>query len=343
MKNRVPLKEIAKTLNISSATVSLVLHNRPGVSDETRARVLQQLKDNGYHGKLKEQEKDAAKRVCLLKYSVLGYHTGRNDGFVNSIFDAIGHEARNLGYDIVATPCHEGEFIKVLQMINDYPPDGMILFGTDLPLFHQNYLEDFESPVVMVDTNIPAFECDSVIIDNRQCVYKAVDILKGYGHTKIGFIYSSFKTYNDLERHNSFLVVAEERNIKADPHLCFPVNPMMDGTYDNIVSIMEAGSYMPTAIIADNDTIAVGMLNALSAKGYKIPDDISLISIGDSLFCRMTMPTLAAVEIPGEVIGRTAMKILDSKITNPESPRYTIGVNGDVMIRGSIAQKKSQL
>ncbi len=334
-----PLKEIAKNLNISSATVSLVLHNRPGVSDETRTKVLQQLKDHGYHEELKEQEKETIRRVYLLKYSVVGYHTGKNDGFVNSMLDSIGQEARKLGYDVVVTPCHEGEFIKVLQLINENPLDGMILLGTDLPLFYKNYLEEFQSPVVTVDTKMPAFECDSVTIDNRQCIYKAVDLLCGYGHSRIGFIYSCFKTYNYKERYYSFMNIAEERGIKVDRSICFPVNPMMEGTYDNIVSIMQESGSMPDAVIADNDAVAVGMLNALSAKGYSIPDNISLVSIGDSLFCRMTSPAITAVQIPGEMIGETAMRVLNCRIENPNGTRCTVSVAGDVMMRESAARK----
>ena len=105
--------------------------------------------------------------------------------------------------------------------------------------------------------------------------------------------------------------IAEERGIKVDRSICFPVNPMMEGTYDNIVSIMQESGSMPDAVIADNDAVAVGMLNALSAKGYSIPDDISLVSIGDSLFCRMTSPAITAVQIPGEMIGETAMRGLE--------------------------------
>lgn len=334
-KSRPPLKEIAQTLNLSPATVSLVLHNRPGVSSETRDKVIRQLRTNGYQ---ENQAAPANKSVHLLKYSVSGYYTGKNDGFVNSIFDAITLEARALNCDIAINSCHEGEFQKVLEPIIDDPLDGMILMGTDLPLVYGSYLRDYKSPVILVDTYVPSCCRDSVVVNNEQCISAALDNLCSNGHTKIGFVYSCFKTYNFVERLESFASGMRRRNLEMNQDYTYPVNPLMERTYDNIVSVMKAAGSMPSALIADNDAIAVGMLNALKNAGFRVPDDISIISIGDTLFCRMTSPPLSVVQVPADYIGKTAMRNLYDRILAPNTPIRLTCISGELISRESVAR-----
>lgn len=332
-RSRPPLKEIAKSLEVSPATISLVLHNRPGVSDETRFRIVEQLKEHGY---IEDKAEAQPRSIHLLKYSVLGYHTGKNDTYTNTILDAITLEARKKNYEISITSCHEGEFQKVLEMIMALPLDGMILLGTDLPLVYENYLVNYRKPVVIVDTYMPGCGRDCVVIDNRQCIRTALEHLAVNGHRKIGFVYSGFRTFNYMDRHTCFLQEMRQLDLEVHPDYIFPVNPLMERTYKDIIYVMEQSGGLPTAIVADNDTIAVGMFSALKNNGYRIPADVSIVGIGDTVYCRLSAPGITVVQIQADYIGRSAILMMDNRISSPGSPVSKISISGELAARGSV-------
>lgn len=334
---RMKLKEIAQILDVSQSTVSIVLNDRPGVSDETRELVKQFLITNGYHIK-KEVPRD--KDIHLLKYYASGYFDGRNDGFMTSIIDAIALEARTLDCNVKITSCHEGEFQKVLEMIVAKPLDGMIILGTDLPLVYENYFKDYSSPVILVDTHMPFCNLDSVVIDNRQCIYEALQYLCGIGHRTIGFVYSCFGTFNFKERYDAFLCYMMSHNLSVSPAHIFPINPQFEGSYDNIVAIMQESGTIPMAIIADSDTIAIGMIKALKKEGYCVPEDISVMGIGDSIFCRITDPPLTTIQLPSDYLGRLAVRNLYERIMSHGIPISRTNIYGKLICRESTAPPK---
>lgn len=330
--NRPPLKEIAKALEVSPATVSLVLHNRPGVSDETRQRITEQLKEYGYF-ELKSEPRMG--NIHLFKYSALGYHTGKNDSYTNAIVDAIVQEAGEEGYNITISSCREGEFKKTLEMMIADPLDGMILLGTDLPLVYEAYLDKYEKPVVLVDTYMHGCKRDSIVINNQQCMHMALKHLKDKGHKKIGFVYSCFKTFNYTDRYASFVMEMERLQIPVNSDYFFPANPLMEGTYDNIVSILEMSGNFPTAIVTDNDTSAVGMLNAFKRK-YEVPEKISIVGMGDTFYCRLSSPSITVVQIHAYDIDRKAVKMLHERANNLSAPICKVSIGGELVPRNSV-------
>ncbi|MBR3052560.1 MAG: LacI family DNA-binding transcriptional regulator [Firmicutes bacterium] len=335
--HRVQLKEIAEALNISPATVSLVLHNKPGVSEETRAMVREALIDSGYG---EAALAAATNSIHLLKYNVFGYDTGYSVMMINDIYDAIVMEGRKMGWSISATTCHEGEFKKFLELTKANPMDGMIIMGTALPMGYEEYLDLYKKPLVLVDTYAPSINDTCVVVNNRQCLYLAIEALYKQGHRSIGLIYNCFQTYNYLDRYEGFMRGMRDFGLKAEERFMFPVNPMMDDAYDNIVAIMEMKGDIPTAMIADNTTIAVGMLGALRNRGYDIPKDVSLIAIGDTRFCRMTTPKLSVINVSAEEMGKAAIRKLNSIINQRDEAGGLICINGKYVQRESVASPK---
>ncbi len=331
-KNRPPLKEIAKALEVSPAAVSLVLHNKPGVSDETRLKITEQLKEYGY---FEDKAEPKCGNIHLLKYSALGYHTGKNDSYTNAIVDAIVQEAGEEGYNISISSCREGEFKKTLKMIASDPFDGLILLGTDLPLVYESYLDCYNKPVVLVDTYMPGCKRDSVVINNQQCMQLALRHLKENGHKKIGYVCSCFKTFNYSDRYESFITEMRRLGLHTNKDYIFSVNPLMDSAYDNIVSILEMSGDFPTAIVTDNDTEAVGMLNAFKQK-YNVPEKISIIGMGDTFYCRLSSPGISVIQIPADSIGRKAVMLLNERSKSPTSSVYKLSIGGELVARSSV-------
>lgn len=327
------LKEIAQILNVSPSTVSLVLHDKPGVSDITRERVVQLLKTHGYVDDKKMS--DDNKVIRLFKYSTKSYFAEKNGGLSDVLIDSIGLEARNLGFSIVITVCHEGEFIKYLDMIESEQQDGMILLGTDLPLVYRDYFQNRLVPMVIVDSHMPLCNIDSVMIDNYGCIYQALDYLYHKGHRNIGYVHSCLETANFWERHKAFYSIMNEMGLTVSSDNIYTVIPSMNGSYKNFSMYIRNGRPFPSALLSDNDTIAIGCIKALRNSGYRIPEDISVIGFDNNPFGQMSDPSLTTIGIPADFMGKTAVRMLNRRINTPDSPVCSIIISGDLIVRGS--------
>jgi DNA-binding LacI/PurR family transcriptional regulator len=99
---KMTLKDIAKQANVSPSTVSLVLHNKPGVSKKTRKHISRMLLENGYN--INFEIHDSIQRsIRFLKYSKHSLLVNGNAGFVTAIIDAVEKESRLQGYNLVMT------------------------------------------------------------------------------------------------------------------------------------------------------------------------------------------------------------------------------------------------
>ncbi len=133
----------------------------------------------------------------------------------------------------------------------------------------------------------------------------------------------------------NFVMEMERLQIPVNSDYFFPANPLMEGTYDNIVSILEMSGNFPTAIVTDNDTSAVGMLNAFKRK-YEVPEKISIVGMGDTFYCRLSSPSITVVQIHAYDIGRKAVKMLHERANNLSAPICKVSIGGELVPRNSV-------
>lgn len=334
IKKKLNLKEIAQELNVSPSTVSLVLHGNPGVSDITRAKVLKLLDANGH---LEKKISKAVKDILLFKYSTIGYFPDKNDGLFSTIIDAIGSEAKELGFNILVNTCHEGELNKILCMPISGSFSGVIMIGTE---FLSNVsckpsFRDERMPAVLMDSNAPLYGVDRINIDNKFGVYTCLNHFFELGHKKIGYIHSNIVTSNYEERYNAFLSYFSNAEIDVEPPTIYHVTPSLNGAYEKILTIIKNGNELPTALLAANDTLAFGAMKAIKENGYQIPEDISIIGFDDNAFCKMSDPPLTTIRIPAEHMGKCAVRLLNDRIKDSGFPDTGISLNGELVLRES--------
>jgi len=82
----------------------------------------------------------------------------------------------------------------------------------------------------------------------------------------------------------------------------------MNGAYRDMLKYLEGNPNLPTAYFADNDMIALGAMKALQEKGYKIPEDVSVIGFDDLPFSEIATPGLTSLRVPKQEMGRMAVR-----------------------------------
>lgn len=329
------IREIANLAGVSPAAVSLVINKKKGVSDETRQRVLAVIEEHNYMvpGQ-KRSSKPKRFRLCVVKFRTHGIAIEENQGFIASIIDQIERECRYYGYDLAMVNCEVATATETLKEVMDSPPDGVILMGTELSEADYKLLDILTVPTVVLDHSMRGVHVDSVVMDNEAISAEAVRYLYSLGYRDIGYLRFSLPIRNCEERYQGYLREMERLGLSIPKPIS--IMPTLSGAYKDMKQLLEEGGYMPHgACVADNDTVAIGVMKAIREAGYSIPEDISIIGVDDIPFSAMTMPALTTMRISRSALGTLAVDMLRKRIKNPNWPIMHTQVSGRLVVRGS--------
>ena len=343
MKGKKPLQEIAAELGISPAAISFVLNNKKGVSDATRAEAAALLEHYGYtiqrgtaeanEGKVLRQERS----IRFLKYKNSAILVEENGNFVSSIIDSLEAECRRLGYKLVITSFGPENRDEIYPMVFADPMDGIIVLGTELESCDLPFFENLPVPVILVDTPAHGHSLNCVTMNNEEIAEKAVDYFYRLGHRKIGYLHSSMNTGNFRARMQGYLNALNRLGLEQPENGIYELTPSMAGSYKEMSKLLEDGTELPPALLADNDMIALGCSRALKDQGCQLPDDCSIVGIDDISFSSICSPPLTSVRIPCKDLGAQAIQLLHYKLEHPDTAPTKILLDGELIVRGSAA------
>lgn len=332
------IKELAALADVSPATISLVLNNKPGVSDSKRQEIQQLLETHHYTPPRRSRQK-ASKNLLFLKYIRNGYLVEENTGFVAAIMDSIEMECRRMGYalHIVVSNNNLNETISNLTFS---AISGIFVLGTELDTASYEILKKLPVPYIVIDNNMPHFSCNAITMNNSEMVYEAVKHLAALGFASIGYLRSNMSIQNFEERAQAFYQSIEAFSMHCAKEHEFLLEPTMLGAYASMKRHLQKGISIPRCCFADNDTIAIGAIKALKEFHYQIPEDVCIIGFDDIRFSAVHSPSLSTMKVPKKLIGYLAMQMLAASIENSECRCSKIQVSGDLIIRHSTLLKK---
>ena len=308
MPKRLKFREIAALANVSPAAVSIVYKGRPGVGSQKRKEIAELLTQNGYV--VSPLTAPVQGSIRFLKYIKHSYLVDGNTGFVNAIIDSVEQECRLLGYDLLITTVNSSNLAETLQMLRQSPPDGVLLLGTEMDSGDFPAFQSLACPIVVVDNPMENETVSSVTMDNRGAIYESVRYLRGLGHSKIGFLSNEIPSSNCRCREKAFSQAMQDEGLSRDSAPVYPVLPTLMGAYSTVRRYLEQGVLFPSAVIANNDCIALGAAKALKESGLRIPEDISLTGFDGIQFSEISEPPLTTIQVPCHEIGAAALKLL---------------------------------
>jgi len=330
------IREIANLAGVSPAAVSLVINNKKGISEETRRRVMTVIEENNYivPGQKRSANKPKRFRVCVIKFRTHGIALEENQGFIASIIDQIESECRHYGYDLAMVNCEVATAEETLREVMNTPPDGIILMGTELQENDYKLLDLLTVPLVVLDNSMSDLHLDSVVMDNESISAEAVRYLFDLGYRDIGYIRFSVPVRNCEERYQGYL--REMKRLGLTVPQPTSLMPTLNGSYKDMKRLLEEGLYVPHgACVADNDTVAIGVMKAIREAGYRIPEDLSIIGVDDIPFSAMTMPALTTMRISRSAMGTLAVDTLRKRIKSPNWPSMHMRLAARLVVRGS--------
>lgn len=334
------LKEIAKQCNVSLSTVSLVLNNKEGVSSEKRSYITRILEENGYEIQRPKKE-FPVKSIRFLKYSKHSHLVNGNPGFVTAIIDSIERECRRQNFNLVITSFKEKDLNEISEMIRNDPLDGAIFLGTEFDTKHLHYFEHLTVPLIFVDNRMEMEKYDSVTMDNSSSIYKAVEYLLSQGHRQIGYLANALPGSNCLERRDAFCRSIRILHLYSGTDYIYQIPPTTPAAYEHVCQLLRNKTVFPTALIATNDSIALGAMKAFREFGFRVPEDISIIGFDDIEAAPISEPPLTTLRVNCKDMGIWTVRLLCARMQAPSSSIAKIQVGTELIIRESTITKKS--
>lgn len=338
-------KEIAEILGISTSAVSMVLNNRPGISDETRQKVLETAKAIGYQHRSKVEQSTAS--IQFIVYSRYMPSAIDANVFFDHVVEGISTRAQELNYNLQVTYIREEDLLSSpLFSVTRSNADGAILLAMGTDTIDEFFLKNFPMPLVILDNPCDDYDINSVCINNVQGIQLAVDHLYDLGHRNIAYL--GFAGYgsqfsNFSERQFGFI-----KAVSKYPETAHCVNNILSCVYDendklNIKEVLRTLDTMPTAIVCPNDWRASQCIIALRESGYRVPEDVSVIGFDNIPLCEMTTPRLTTISVPKQRMGTLAVSRLAEMISSNPEERVKIEVLTRLIVRDSTApvSKKS--
>jgi LacI family transcriptional regulator/LacI family repressor for deo operon, udp, cdd, tsx, nupC, and nupG len=302
---RTTIADIAQLANVSKATVSAVLNNRPGISSQTRARVLQVIKKFDY------RPNEIARSLSSRKTRSIGLVIKEIDNpYFARVMKGIFDVCREHGYTVLLgsselSPTQERQSIEALA---SQRVAGLIISPLQGPDSDFTWLADLlrdHYPLVMLG-QVKNYRTTVVDIDNVQAARKAVEYLIALGHCQIAYFagpsYSSHSEDRRLGYHQALM----SHGLSMPPEFVIPVGSDRELGYKAGLELFRHPGPHPTAIFCYNDLVAIGLINALNELQIAVPEQVSVIGCDDldvSLCFRIPLTT---IHVPAYDIGRTA-------------------------------------
>ncbi|MGH4038309.1 MAG: LacI family DNA-binding transcriptional regulator [Sphaerochaeta sp.] len=332
------VREIAKLAGVSPATVSLVINNKPGVGDTKRMQVQKLIKELGYSAKQKSVSSDIKKNLLFLKIIKIGFLVDQNSGFINRIMDSIQEECNKCGYTLQIYSIYDN-YEKQLKELDYSQYDGIFLIGTEINETDYKGLDYIKKPFIVLDNSMPFYDCNTITMDNELMIINNIKYLSSTQETDFGYFRSSFNSQNFLERKRGVNIAVKRFNLQFDSKREFLLAPTLKDSYEGMKKYIEEGRYIPKIVCADNDIIAIGAMNALKEKGYRIPEDVSIIGFDDTFLAETNNPPLTTNHVQRTVIGKLATKRLIDQIKENSEIHDKTTVSGQLIIRKSVLNK----
>lgn len=318
MKAKATLKQIAKELNVSVSTVSKALNDSPEISEQTKIKIkeyakLKNYKPNVIGLNLKNRK---TKTIGVIIPNIL-------NSFFAKVFSGIEKVADKKGYNVITCISNESleKEIHTLEMLSNGTIDGFILSVSEEAQKLQEYnhfsaIINDGTPIVMFDRIADEVECDKVVVDDFDSALNSTQHLINIGCKNIALISSVDNLSVGKLRADGYLKALKDNNIPLNEKIILRTDSEED-MKAKIEGIFDNNKIDGIFALDENDSVAA--LRVSLKKGFRVPEDISIIGFADGILAsRRLSPSLTTVSQHGIEIGEVAAKRLIKRLEETE-------------------------
>lgn len=335
------IKTIAEMAGVSVSTVSKIINNYSDISEETKTKVLEIMKQTGY------VPSNSAKTLATKKSNLIGViFAGKlNIDFTHPFFvevlNAFKKQMGFLGYDLLFFSNEKSHAIDgdYLARCRHFHVDGCIIVTGQQVEPSISELDHSEIPCIGVDIELKGKSSGYIMSDNYKMSYKVVEHFYLQGYRELGYIGSTSESDISNMREKGYKDAIESFGLPITENwFVNGENFFEESGYEAVSRMIDSGANLPRAIFAASDLLAIGAMKALKERGFQIPQDIAIIGCDDIEACKYTTPALSTIRQNKDKIGRLAASLLFDLI-NSQSETSNVVVEPELVIRESCGSK----
>ena len=309
-KRKATVYTVAEHAGVSIATVSRTLAGSRKVSPATRQRVMQAIEDLNF------EPNPSARRLAYMKTETIALVFPDISGpFYSTVIRGVEQEAGRHNHNVLIYGTHgkegSGRYLRTLSS----KVDGLIIMARSIDEDSLLSLERQGVPFVLLGHSNGQLQCSTISVDNDAGAYKAAVHLLGHGHQQIGIITGPENSPDSKGRLQGYKRALLDAGISLQQNMVVPGNFEYEGGQIAIHKLLE-GNFPPTAILAANDEMAIGAIDAAQQRGLRVPEDLAVIGFDDIQMSALTHPPLTTVRQPMQLLGEEAVKLLFGRLNN---------------------------
>jgi LacI family transcriptional regulator len=310
------IRDVAKLAGVSISTVSLALSDSGRVSPATREKIWAAAETVGYAPNALAQSLKSG-RSSLIGMVMADI----SNPFFGRLLSEVERVALNAGHLVIV--CDSGgdpsRERAILQHLSNQRVAGIVLSTLSRGPDHMEHLRRLTMPFVLVDQKVEGVEADFVASDNVLASAILTEHVIRFGHRRIAHIAGRTGLWTAERRLQGFVDTMRAAGIEPDQSL------IVDGDYEGEAAYAQAMRLLtradrPTAIIAANNVMALGALQAMNDLGFKCPEEVSLTSIDDVPWGNVIQPRITMVVQPVDEMARIATAFLLERINGRGGP-----------------------
>lgn len=325
----IKLKDIADRTGFSINTVSRALRDDKRISETTRSIIKQTAQDMGYIRNI------VAGSMRLNRSRTIGVISADSaNPFFAEVIQGIEEKARSLNYNILLINTEEQakNEQEAIRLLLGRQVDGLVI----APIYRDSdtlsLYRTLTIPYIFVGRYIEGLQEHSILHGDVEGQAMAVDYLLERGHTKILYIAGPKNISNTIDRLQGLRKAYEKRGLQVEKSYIFSSSGHMEDGYARVNQALNKGLTF-TAVVCFNDLLAIGALKSLHENSLSVPDEIEVIGFDNLAMSQFMNPRLSTIEVPKNLLGKSAVEELVRHIENPTYPYSTVNMKPRLILR----------
>lgn len=329
------IKDVAKLAGVSTTTVSHVINQTRFVAEETRQTVWNAVQTLNY------SPSAVARSLKVNTTKSIGMIITTSEApYFAEIVLAVEEHCYRQGYSLfLCNTQNDPEKIQNhLDMLIKKRVDGVLVMCSEYTDSSRTLLNRANIPMVVMDWGNTDNSKSDVILDNSfEGGYLATQYLIENGHTQIGVIAGNLEKTTAKQRFEGFVKAMKEANLAIRSDWIFEGDFEPESGFEQMNNLLRLAQH-PTALFCFSDTIALGAISALSEKGLRVPEDMSIIGYDNIHASRFYSPPLTTIHQSKSRLGVKALNLLLERIKadNQDYIPQTIEFHPELVLRRSV-------
>lgn len=344
MTKKISIKDIARKVGVSVASVSYVLNNKDKegrVGQELAARIRKAAKDLNYQPNLIARSLQSGRSwtIGLIVADI-------SNPFFSSIARVVEDQASMHNYTVLFGSSDENAD-KSQTLINTLikrQADALIIAPAEKTEDQIRALKKSGFPFVLIDRYFPDVDTNTVRINNFEAAYKAVEHLVHNGYRRITMVAYKTNLQHMVDRKNGFLKALKDHGLKTGK------NSLLESSYDHIETdmqkimeqLLDAKSGVPDSFLFATNSLAVKGLKEISKRNLRVPTDLGIVSFDESEALDFFYSPITFINQSTDIIAREAVNILVKQLDAGKTGKQKVHTVKQIVDARLVVRKSSQ-